>query len=80
MKLKNRKAIVTGANRNIGRGIAIKLAQQGAEVLISYHSDKKGEEDTLKAIQEIGAKDMVSMQTFQRIKGLSSFIEKASKS
>lgn len=56
MKLKNRNAIVSGANRNIGRGIAIKLAQQGAEVLISYRSDKKGAEDTLNAIYEIGGK------------------------
>ena len=39
MKLLGKKAIVTGANRNIGRAIAIALASEGADIAISYRSD-----------------------------------------
>lgn len=35
MKLKNKTAIVTGAGRGIGRAIALELAQQGANVVVS---------------------------------------------
>jgi NAD(P)-dependent dehydrogenase (short-subunit alcohol dehydrogenase family) len=35
MRLKSKKAIVTGAGQGIGRSIALKLAQEGADVVIA---------------------------------------------
>lgn len=40
MQLLNKKAIVTGGNQGIGKGIATALAKAGADVLIQYHSAK----------------------------------------
>lgn len=49
--LKNKVAIVTGGTRGIGRAIALKLADHGANIVINYrNSDKEAEE--LKAILE----------------------------
>ena len=52
MKLKGKKVIVTGANRSIGKGIALLFAKEGAELVISYRSDKKGAEETAQFIRQ----------------------------
>jgi 3-oxoacyl-[acyl-carrier protein] reductase len=51
MKLvENKIAIVTGAARGIGEGIAIKLAEQGAHIAFTYVSDSSA--DKAKALEE----------------------------
>lgn len=52
--LNGKSAIVTGANRGIGRGIAIKLASLGAKVIINYRSDEEGAKEVLNIIKENG--------------------------
>jgi 3-oxoacyl-[acyl-carrier protein] reductase len=48
--LENKVAIVTGAARGIGEGIALKLAEQGAHIAFSYVSESSAEKAT--ALQE----------------------------
>ena len=50
--LENRTAIVTGASRGIGEGIALKLAEHGANIAFTYvSSDEKAKalEDKLQS-------------------------------
>lgn len=54
MKLAGKTAIVTGAGRDIGRAVAIKLASEGANVAINYFSSSKGADETVAAIKEAG--------------------------
>ena len=42
MRLKDRKAIVTGAGQGIGRSIALKMAQEGADVVIAEMNPPTG--------------------------------------
>ena len=39
MKLEGKVAIVTGSSQGIGRGIALKLAEEGADVVVNYHQN-----------------------------------------
>jgi len=39
--LKGQKALVTGANSGIGKGIAIELAKSGADIVVNYRSNEK---------------------------------------
>lgn len=45
--LLGKKALVTGASRGVGRIIAEMLASHGADVVISYCSDRQGADETL---------------------------------
>ena len=54
--LAGRTAIVTGSSSGIGQGIAERLAQEGANVVIDYVGSSDGAQETLKKVQAAGAK------------------------
>jgi glucose 1-dehydrogenase len=58
-KLEGKVAIVTGSDSGIGRGIAIEFAKQGANVTVTYHSDKEGAVETVKAVEQEGSKALL---------------------
>jgi glucose 1-dehydrogenase len=54
MRLLGRKALVTGSSKGIGRGIALRLAQEGADVVVNYNSDPQGADEALAEIRALG--------------------------
>lgn len=54
MKLEGKTAIVTGGGRDIGRGCAIKLASEGANVAINYFSSSEGADRAVEDIKAAG--------------------------
>src|SRR5260370_7989586 len=62
MSLRNRVALITGGSRGIGRGIAVRLAQDGARVSIAYRSNKAAAQQTLLQLQASGG-DCVAVET-----------------
>lgn len=54
--LKDKVAVVTGGSRGIGKAIALKLAEQGASVVVNYTSNSQAADEVVKAIQEMGCK------------------------
>lgn len=55
-KLSNKVAIVTGASKGIGAGIAKSLAAEGASVVVNYASSKQGAEKVVAEITKAGGK------------------------
>ena len=53
-QLDGRVAVVTGASRGIGKGIALELAKQGATVIINYNSSADAAQGVVSAIEANG--------------------------
>ena len=72
-KLKNKVAVVTGASKGIGAGIAKALAAEGAAVVVNYASSKEGADRVVAEIAEKGGKavavqgDVAKASDVQRI-------------
>ena len=56
MKLKNKTAIVTGGSRDIGKAISLKLAAEGANVVVNYFSNAAQGAETVAEIEAAGGK------------------------
>ena len=53
-KLKGKVAVVTGGSRDIGRAISIKLANEGAKVVLNYNNSESGAKETIDEIKSLG--------------------------
>ncbi len=53
-RLKNQTAIVTGANTGIGKAVALALADEGAQVVVNYVSNKDQASEVVKEITDSG--------------------------
>lgn len=52
MNIKDKIVVITGSSSGIGRTTAIRFAKEGAKVVINYHVNEKGAEETLKEVQK----------------------------
>src|SRR5947209_2936677 len=53
MLLSNKTALITGASKGIGKGIALELAREGCDVAVNFHNDRDGAEATANEIRQL---------------------------
>ena len=53
-KLKGKVAVVTGGSRDIGRAISIKLASEGAKIVVNYFDNESDAKETIQLIEQAG--------------------------
>jgi glucose 1-dehydrogenase len=77
MEFQSKKVIVTGANRSMGQHMAVAFAEQGADVVISYRSDKQGADKTLELLKEQGSNAAAFHADFSEINAVKEFFDQA---
>ena len=56
MSLQGKLALVTGSGRGIGRAITLKLASQGANIIVNFFRHRESAEQTARDIEALGVK------------------------
>jgi enoyl-[acyl-carrier protein] reductase III len=59
MSLAGKHALITGSSRGIGRGIALKLAEQGVRIAVHYYQNEPAANDTLAEIRRRGSDGLI---------------------
>lgn len=77
-QLADRIAVVTGASRGIGRGIALELAKRGAKVVINYNSSPDAANEVVEQIKAAGGEALAFQADVGTEDGANALIKAAS--
>ena len=76
-RLQGRVAIVTGASSGIGQGIAKRLANEGASVVINYAGNAEGAAVTLKMVEAEGAQGAIIQADVSLVESARALVEQS---
>ncbi|WP_254544039.1 beta-ketoacyl-ACP reductase [Halomarina pelagica] len=80
MTLSTQTCVVTGASRGIGRGIAIELGEQGADVVVNYRSSEAEAYDVVEEIEDAGGRAIAvqaDVSDLDSVEGMAEDVERA---
>ncbi|TKI48431.1 3-oxoacyl-[acyl-carrier-protein] reductase [Lysinibacillus tabacifolii] len=78
-KLEGKVAVVTGASRGIGRAIALKLADEGAKVVVNYSGSQAKAEEVVATIQANGGEAIAVQASVSKTEEVTELMDAAVK-
>lgn len=76
MKLAKQVAIISGAGSGIGRAIALKFAEEGANIVIVYHRNDVNAAESAKMIEELGREALVFKADVGEVEAFAEVVDK----
>ena len=76
-KLAGKVAIVTGSSSGIGQAIAIRLASEGANIVVDYRSHPEGAADTAAKIAATGSKSITVQADVSKLTNTHNLVDQA---
>ncbi|GBF75696.1 short-chain dehydrogenase [Paenibacillus sp. 598K] len=73
--LEGKVALVTGSGIGIGRGIALRLAADGADVVVNYRSSADEAEETAERIRDLGRRALVVRADVSEVRQIVAMME-----
>lgn len=77
MRFKDKVALVTGSGRGIGSAIALRFAEEGADVVVNFFRNRDPAEDTANRIRSTGRRAFVVKANIGELDELDMLIEKS---
>lgn len=75
MKLQGKVAVVTGGARDIGRAVSVKLASEGAKVVVNYFDNESEANETVKLIENAGGKAIAVYADATNLEDISNLVK-----
>jgi glucose 1-dehydrogenase len=77
MRLEGKVALITGAGRGIGRGIAERFAREGADVVVNYGQSAEAAEEVRRQIEAVGRRAVAIQADIGTVEGTRRLIAEA---
>jgi len=77
MKLCNKTALVTGSSQGLGEAAAIRLAKEGADVVVNYHTHAESAHHVVETIKKLGRKCVALGADLGRIEDVRRLIQES---
>lgn len=77
-KVSNKIALVTGGSRGLGKDMALRLAEKGVDVILTYHSKKDEALKVVKEIQDKGSRGAALQLNVEDARGFDNFFKNVS--
>jgi len=75
---KNKIALVTGGSRGLGKNMAIRLAEKGHDVIITFNANKQAADEVVAALEAKGVQAAALQQDVADFKSLPGFLQQFS--
>jgi 3-oxoacyl-[acyl-carrier protein] reductase len=76
MDLKDKVAIVTGGNGELGGAICMRLAKEGASIALTYRADEREAQEVVEAVQAISGTAMADAVDITDYEAVSEFVKR----
>src|SRR5579859_842889 len=77
--LEGKVALVTGAAKRLGREVALRLAEEGADVLVHYRSSQREAQDAVKEMEKLGRRSVAIGADLSSVAEIKRLIDEAGK-
>jgi enoyl-[acyl-carrier protein] reductase III len=79
MRFEGKVALITGSGRGIGKGIAVRLASEGADVVLNFFRNRNSAEATAEEIRALGRRALVVKANIGELKELDHLFDRTEK-
>jgi len=73
--LRGQVALVTGSAKRLGRAVALRLAEEGADVVIHYRSSKKDAGDAVREVERLGRRALAIAANLENVSEIKRLFE-----
>jgi glucose 1-dehydrogenase len=77
MNITGKRALVTGSSQGIGQAIAQRLAEEGCDVIVNYHSHPETAEETAEGIRKLGRKAVLVQADLSTTEGTKELVQRS---
>ena len=75
METRTKIAVITGGSRGLGKNAALKIAEKGLDVILTYRSNREEAEATVHEIQSLGRKATAYQLDTKEVRSFDAFVK-----